>query len=543
MKRNILFLILALPVLSLFSGCDESSLELNPNDQMSSATFWKSKADFDLGLTACYGVMTNQITNREEVFTLDLPIYDSFTDLAYSWANFLQNQQQIAQGQITPTTGGFQSNIYGVAYMNIARFNIFLKQLDGYTGSDISDAQRNQYKSEALFLRAYMYYYLWTYYGDVPLVLEPLTLENQDKPKATAAEVLAQILKDLDFSIANNKNDTYYKAANMGQVGKPAAQALKARLLIYDAFTNGSYHPGGAAPDVAKLTVVRDLCKDIMANSGHSLSPVFENVFRQKTQATSPEIIFSTIFLEPNVCVFTDLFYADWYAVSPLPSFVADFECTDGLLPTVSPLYNPANKLANRDPRLTATVFNPGAPASNTPINWEYEGNFTNYHTPSNSNQANYGGIRKFCTPTNVPYDWGSKSGQDWVFIRYAEVVLMFAEAQNELFGADGSVYDAINSIRQRQAYPGAVIMPALPAGLSKEQMRVKIRHERKMELAFEGFRYFDLKRWGVAGEVLNNISDNLIKCHWDNKFYKWPLPQSEIDKSKGILIQNPDYK
>jgi hypothetical protein len=85
--------------------------------------------------------------------------------------------------------------------------------------------------------------------------------------------------------------------------------------------------------------------------------------------------------------------------------------------------------------------------------------------------------------------------------------------------------------------------MPPYPAGLTKDQMRERIRHERRIELAFEGLRYFDLRRWHIAGEVLNNVKDGINPYHYEDKFFHWPLPQPEIDKSGGVLVQNPDYK
>jgi hypothetical protein len=112
----------------------------------------------------------------------------------------------------------------------------------------------------------------------------------------------------------------------------------------------------------------------------------------------------------------------------------------------------------------------------------------------------------------------------------------MYAEAQNELVGPDQSVYDAINAVR------GRVDMTEIPAGLTQDPMREAIRHERRVELAFEGLRYYDLKRWRIAGEVLNNISDGLLNYTFEEKFYNWPLPLAEIDKGLGILEQNPDY-
>ena len=111
----------------------------------------------------------------------------------------------------------------------------------------------------------------------------------------------------------------------------------------------------------------------------------------------------------------------------------------------------------------------------------------------------------------------------------------MTAEAENELNGPTQNVYNAINAIRTR---PG-IDLPALAAGLSKDEMREKIRHERRIELAFEGERYFDLKRWKTIGTVMNQLTDPtlpLYKPYFEERFYRWPLPQSEIDKSNGVL-------
>jgi len=112
----------------------------------------------------------------------------------------------------------------------------------------------------------------------------------------------------------------------------------------------------------------------------------------------------------------------------------------------------------------------------------------------------------------------------------------MYAEAQNEIAGPDATVYQAMTGLRAR------VNMPPFPAGLTKDGMRQRIRHERRIELAFEGLRYFDLKRWHIAGEVLNNVTDGLLNYHWEDRFYHWPLPQEEIDKNHGTLVQNSDY-
>jgi hypothetical protein len=117
-------------------------------------------------------------------------------------------------------------------------------------------------------------------------------------------------------------------------------------------------------------------------------------------------------------------------------------------------------------------------------------------------------------------------------------VLLMHAETVNELDGPTEEVYNAINSIRARKG----VEMPPL-SGLTKDQMRQAIRKERRIELAFEGFRYDDVKRWKIAEERLNmDASEGVVNRTFEKRNYHWPLPQSEVDKSNGILLQNPDY-
>src|SRR5690606_13684434 len=145
-------------------------------------------------------------------------------------------------------------------------------------------------------------------------------------------------------------------------------------------------------------------------------------------------------------------------------------------------------------------------------------------------------GLKKFLTPGLIPYGYSTQSQQDWVMLRYAEVLLSFAEAENELSGPTQEVLDALNAIRLRAK------LDPLAAGLTKEAMRAAICKERRLELAFEGLRYFDLKRWRIAEEVLNNVKDGILTYRFEERFYHWPLPQTEIDKSEGVLEQNPNY-
>jgi hypothetical protein len=137
----------------------------------------------------------------------------------------------------------------------------------------------------------------------------------------------------------------------------------------------------------------------------------------------------------------------------------------------------------------------------------------------------------------------GTQSDQDWVYLRYADVLLMYAEAQNEAVGPDASVYRAVNMVRQR---PG-VNMPSLPSGILQSEMRTRIRHERRIELALEGQRYFDLKRWQTDRIVLPTVKDpNNTTRVFPLRDTLWPVPQTEIDIARAVgnkaFIQTTGY-
>lgn len=501
-------IITTLIITSLFLGACKKTLDLNPLDQIATSSFYKNKGDFDKALAAVYASM------QAEEFAVGMPMRDGLTDNGYNQFNS-GSVNDIVQGNLNPTTGGYETSIYNDSYVGIGRVNLLLKNLSAYTGSDMTDVDKKHYEGEARFVRAFYYYQLYTIYGDVPLVVQPLDLATQKQAKAPAAQILAQITSDLDYGIANLNATPYY--ANGGHVAASSAKALKARVLIYAAYGNNG------TPDPAVLTQVRDLCKDLMGQ--YKLSANFEDVFRDATQKNNTEIIFSVNFLAPNNTTPWDMYYGDWDAAAPLKNLVNTFECTDGLPYGTSPLTDLNAPFNNRDPRLKKTVY----------VDFVDFGNGKVHH-PSNPRPTGYGVI-KFLEPNNIPYGFSTLSQQDAVLLRLGEVILMYAEAQNEIAGPDASVYQAMTDLRAR------VGMPPFPAGYTKEQMRERIRHERRVELAFEGLRHFDLMRWHIAGDVLNKVKDSLVPFHFEDKFYHWPLPQTEIDKSGGILIQNPDYK
>lgn len=513
MKKLLIYIVISA---ILFSSC-KKFLDLNPTDQPSSETFWKTPSDLDLALTACYGSL------QHPYFSYSLPTWDNLTDNGYGQHaegqyGFTTN---IVQGNIDPSSAGFITELYAACFSGVTRTNIFLKNLKDFTG--ISEESKKNFEGEARMLRAFFYSYLYRCYGAVPIVREPLNLETQYQPKAAVEEVYDFMMEDLDFAIANLRDLTYKESK--GHWTQNAARAYKARMILYTA-----YDKAGTAIS-SKMTQALDVLTKI---TGYSLAPEFSDNFQDLHQENSPEIMFSVKFLAPNNATSADMWYGDWIVVSPLPNLIGEFEMKDGSASPPVPYTGKGivdlsqfnnTTMKSRDPRLEKTVF----------ID-KYIVNGISY-TPSNVRPLNTG-LSKFLSLNLIPpYDYGTRSEQDWVLMRYADVLAMKAEAENEISGPTNTVYTSINAIRNRAG------MPPLPLGLSKEAMRLKIRHERRVEFAFEGTRYFDLKRWRIAEQVLNNVKDGLVTYQFLDKHYLWPLPQNEIDKSHGVLVQNPNYK
>jgi hypothetical protein len=507
----------------LLSSCSKNFLDKNPTDRLNATTFYTTKSAINAALTSCYSTL------QDEMFTSGNPYYDCLSDNGYAVFN-TYSAVSLSQGPINPTSGGYIDKVYSQSYTDIARYNIFLKTLADYTGKDLSESDKSEFAAEAQLMRAMKYFVLYKFYGEVPLVLEPLTVDKIYQPKADSSQIKAQILSDIDFAIANLPNVSY--ATNNGHLVKAAAEVLKARVLLYDAYNDD----GTAKKDV--MSQVKTITEDIIASNFYKIAPSFRGLFCDDLgqQEGNPEFIFSVKFLAPDnqtsYLSFGQAAEYIWYsnipAINPLVNFANEFEFIDGTpFSTSNPLYNPSNVYENRDPRMSKTIFTDTV---------TFENGFTAKGLAVSATGYSY---YKHITGTDAADIYGKKDGSDWPSMRYAEVLLMYAEAANEVDGPTPEVYSAINQIRSR----ADVLMPPLPAGLTQDQMRNSIRHERRIELAFEGFRYDDLKRWKIADKVLNMpATESVIPKTFLKKNYHLPLPQSEIDKNHGILVQNPDY-
>lgn len=468
-------------------------LDTPPTSTPSDDVFWQSKADFESALTACYQGM------QQECMTSIMPTFDCLTDNAYGnqGSSKVYSADMIQADNIDPSMGGLVSKIYNECYAAIARNNLFLDKLANYHGSDIVSV-RNQMEGEALFLRSYCYYMLYLFYGEIPYVDKPLTLETQNIPKNTLEEVYERLITDIQLAIDKMDDKTYKEAG--GHATKGAARALKARLLMFHAY--------GDDGNIIYSEDVEEAYRLLDEIKGYSLDENYAEIFRPASQESSNEIIFSIKFLAPNSYTDFDNYYGNYGTMNPVENLTKDYE--------------------NGDLRLNQTI------AFNDVYQWE--GGDVITLSKSNNGKRMIKWLRPVLSQEDF-WNQTERSEQDFIFFRWGELLLLKAEAANEL-GKPG-VESFINEVRGRAG------LKPISDGLNKDQLRDIIRHERRVETPFEMIRYYDMRRWKIMdklnGLVLDPAYVNVIPA-WSKAHEYFPLPQEQIDFSNGILVQNPNY-
>lgn len=500
MKKHYISIFLAVTGLVL-SAC-EDFLEKHPTDELSSQTFWKNENDVDMALAGMYSRLLN---NTYDINRID---WDAISDDFFLFGTY-GRVDNIAKGLVEPTTGGIVTSIYSDSYKGITACNIFLDNIDR---ASMPQAKKDIYKGEALFLRSLFYFTLTEIYGGVPYYAASVTLENAYVEKSPKSFIVDKILEDLEVAAGLLPDVAYESHAVRG-----SALALKAKIHLHN-------EQWQEAADAAALVIGSNVFK---------LSNNYKNLFLTASQEKNAEIIFSSRYMNPDRYATDgiDMKYGASAALNARLDFINEFECTDGLPITTSPLYDPANVFGNRDPRLAFTIRHASEPITNPANGLVHNNNLSGLHTPYL--------IRKYVDPAHLPLSFATRSDQDYVVLRYAEVLLIYAEAKNEQSGPDQSVYDAVNAVRARVG----VNMPALPADLDQAAMRDRIRHERRVELGAEGMRYLDLKRWKTAEIIIPTIVDpgGVTRQFDPAKHYVFPFPQGEVDVNTK-LKQNPNY-
>lgn len=495
------------------ASCTKGFLDKNPPGSVSSAIFWNSDADVQSAVAGVYTRLQENFLGYERVYM------DGFSDNAYLIAN--PNQSGITTvsfGGISPMLST-ASTLYNTPYKVISSANYFLANVDK---APITADKKDVYNAEVRFLRALAYFDLVQTFGDVVIyTTPPPTLEAAQIKQSPKAQVYALIEEDLNFAMSTLP-DTRYN----GHAVKGSAAGILARVLI----TEQKW------PEA--VTVLETLINSSAGKFG--LSNNYAALFRtagQSNAAVNMEILFSTQYLAPakiqrNLGGY-DLELGSYSLMQPYKNLVDDYECTDGKPITESPLYNPATPYANRDPRLDLSIKLPGEKWLD-PTGKEY--------VPSINNPASGFIMEKYVDLSRAPFGTsaGNLTDQDYIHLRYADVLLMYAEAKNEVSGAVNEVYAALDSIRAR---PGVNMPPVDRIKYNdKDKLRDYIRHERRIELALEGQRYNDLKRWHIAHIKLPTMKDpNGVSLIFEERNYRFPYPQSEVDANPR-LEQDPDY-
>ncbi|EHQ27673.1 RagB/SusD family nutrient uptake outer membrane protein [Mucilaginibacter paludis] len=527
--KKIQYIILILAVITVsFTACKKNELDKQPLDASSAANFWKTETNAVQAVNNIYRYLGD--------FT-DRIFLSCATDDSYSWSNWPDDIQYAGNGTGTASNGVF-SHYWSNFYTMIGAANNVLDNINKVTG--MTDDKRKRLIGESRFLRAYAYQQLIGMYGDVPLITHVQAISEFDVARTSKATVSKFIVAELD-TIATYLPLTY-ATADQGRITRGAAMALKARTLLYN----------------AQYTEAATAAKAVMDLSQYSIDGDYLSLFNGSNK-TSPEIILAGQYLANTYTNATATWVGGptlggWSQVVPLQKLVDDYECTDGNTIDQSALYNPAKPFDNRDPRLKLTVVVPG-----TTVN----GNVIDVTSPNSidalgKNNASFTGYYyKKYIPTVISGNWDSNSYNDIVLIRYAEVLLTYAEAKIEAGSIDQSVYDAINKVRQR---PG-VNMPALTAATASTQvqLRAAVRRERHVEFPMEDNRLFDIRRWKIAETVMPGNAYGILnyfntaradygqhvlveKRQFNvSRDYLWPIPQNEIDLNKQ-LVQNPGW-
>lgn len=516
MKRHIIPAIIALCL------CSCSKLDLYPLDTGSNDSWYKTEDQMVMSIRGLYRTVFWPLDN------------DYWADDHQSRSNLNIITGGTINGESSEVKNRWQN-----CYKAIARANTILANLDNAQERlGISEEKVRLYRAQTLVARAAQYCILTTYFGDVVYVDKEISIEEAFRMGRTdKSEILEKVYADLETAAADLPV-SYTGSVELATRG--AALAIKARYALF----NGEWQ---IAADAARR------CMDLGV---YELYPEFSKLFLASTAHASenilswPRSVDLDITLDPgNVMGYCTRNRGGYASEYPSWELFCSFLCRDGKPIDESPLFNPHKPFENRDPRCAATIAEFGTEHLGViydpnPYSFNVMNNITgkqikNLDCNSNSMYASFNGlVRK----KGVDEDWVNnqtfKVAPDYVFIRYAEVLLIYAEAKIELGQIDASVLNAINSVRARAYGVQLSQTSAYPAvtALGQDEMRRIVRLERRMELAYEGLRYMDLLRWKLAEKALNQPNYGLLDnaglkklCDDGNWFFAY-VPEIDED-------------
>lgn len=561
MKRFIIFIL----SLIIAGSCSKDLLDKAPVDTLNPSIFWETQADALAAVNNLYTHLPDARTTLYREMLSDFAIGNSGND----------GRNNVLEGTVDASSGIF-SNYWRSYYVRIAATNYFLANVDKVKSINAELLER--IKAEARFIRSYAYLELAMDFGDVPLVTKPLTVSEGANIKRTPRfEVFQFVISEMDE--ITDKLPLYSQQIASGEVGRVtqgAALALKARAGLFAGSVAQNF--GGADPGEFYTKTV-EACSQIINSAQYGLYPDFSKLFSYDAEYSN-EIILSRVYMKDVLphSTFTNnapqiLSTSPYIDINITKSLVNQFQMQSTGLPTSSTGsgWDPTDPYLGLDPRLEATTFlpaydddsycsvidekrwdvRPGLPGSlrvRDVINQTGESTKTGF------------ALKKYINPEQDRNQKGN-DGTNIILIRYADVLLMYAEALIELNQDPALAQNLINQVRTRAQMP-----ELLNSGFSESDLldqailREIVRRERTVELAMEGLRFYDIRRWKIAENLIGGPVEGMTYIDYKTKEetifywvarirnfnperdYLFPVPTSEIIINPGLLPNNPNW-
>lgn len=545
------FIYIAICAVSLFgfSSCSDF-LDRIPTDELSDGSFWKTPNDAKMFVADIY----RQALPGKNSGDVDGDIESDNAVHGIKWA-----AGNVSKGVYDPAEMGWSSD-----YKAIRACNVLLEKINLIPDyEDLKD--KEAVMGEARFMRGYIYFGLIQTFGAVPYVDGIIDLNEMGNVVRTPVDqVYDKVMEDLTY--AAEHLPAQWPSSDYGRATQGAANAMKARAALY-------FNKFDAAADAAKTVMTSGEYELFDANN----TGKYANLFWEEQEACKEAILvrqFSAPELTNYIIGWGCFPTKGWGGINPTQSLVDAFECEDGAPIKTSPLYKETDPFNKRDPRLEVCVLHDGeemygVTVKTAPLKSSGSTGVAQHNDATATGYYN----QKWLDPSIDPQSVGWDMGKDWHVIRYAEILLTYAEAKNEVSPLDDSAFDAVNQVRRRVGMP---VLQKTDASkptycATQDALRQRIRNEWRVEFAMEGSkRKWDIRRWGIAKEVLNApflgmkykmvddpsapADDKGKKCilyqgenikltgsSYEDHNYLFPIPQDEMDLNNA-LVQNPGY-
>lgn len=549
-------------------SCSDKILDISPKDRVAESAVWTDEKLINAYENELYNAIQHGLKIHMQSKATDEAICTITFDIGQFPVGSI-NADNITSVANNAWNGGGNIYYWNTGWQYVRKINIFLEKMQNL---EITIDNKERLIAEARFLRAFIYFEFIKRFGGVPIITQSYELASATEvtfTRNTFDECVKFIDDDLTAAIPDLPVSYTASDGNFGRITQDVCKALRSRLYLYVA--SPLWNP---SHDLQKWQKAADAAEALL-NSGYSLYPDYSKLFNQPSGTSNSELIWARTFSATNYqqAPMHNLgrrygAYGGWWASNgPSQNLVDDYDMTNGEPPfkwvngvkTDNPAsgYDPQHPYLNRDPRFYSTIIYDGAVyhgdlhemwISSDGNSWGYD----SFKQSSDNPRGDYI-LRKFM-PEDEPLSWQGHYTQPWPIFRLAEIYLNYAEAKFEL-GDEPTCREYISKVRER------VGMAAIPATVTGEDLRARLYNERRIEMAFEEQRFWDLRRWKIAMDVENRpiygmqiIKDintgvktytpvKYLDRTFLNKMYLLPIETNEILKTNSTLVQTTGWK